>query len=948
MSLLAQVAGVVFVGLLLASLAAYLSSRDATIDELVAQNQQETLTRMSAMQGAMEHFLRLGHLEGVRDTITDFSSDLDLVNAFVADDQGRIIASTRSAEVGLGLAELGVVVDPDLIERVTRTRTSELFLDKSSGLVDGYISICDPNAYAGLRAPRCGFLFHRASLVLDKARALGYLHKQAGVTIAGCLVFSLLLLFVFHRVISRRVNQILEALTQFSEGDRQARTELRGDDELVTISQRIDDILDRFEQDEADLMQSEKLKQVILDGANAAIIYTDTEGYILFISAGAERMLGYQPQELVGQGAYLLHDPEEVRQRAGTANPEKIRQFIQRSRSEHAYEDEWTYLRKDGTPVSVGLSVTELTDTNGDTTGFLALARDIGTEKKIARSLQLAERVFQSTAEAIVVSDAEYRIVDINPAYSELIGYGREEALGQYPHMEFAADAPRGSMHELRNTVRQKGIWSGELLGRRKTGELFPLSATISLIRDAQGQVSNFVGVCKDVTELKAAEDALQKMAYYDVLTNLPNRSLFKDRLQHAIAVAQRAQSQLALMFIDLDRFKYVNDTLGHDAGDELLKEAAVRLSGTVRKTDSVARLGGDEFTLIVADAKALADIDTVAKKVIDSLEGAFRLAGQEVFIGASIGIAVFPEDGRDVATLVKNADTAMYRAKQAGRGTYRFFTQEMNERNQQRLNLEAKLHRAVESEALELNYQPQIDLTSARVVGIEALLRWRESDYGMITRDIVALAEETGLMLQIGRWVRDTACRQLRQWRDQGLIDLVLSLNLTAREFQEPMLHAEIVGLLEKYQLPVESLLLELTEEAVLADVVATAQVMHRYTDLGVRFVIKKFGLGYLSLARLRDLPIYGIRVDRSLIDAVDQSEQDASIFKALLAMGESMGLVVIADGVESLSQHHVLLQQGCTRAQGFLYARPAPAAGLSQLLSAEDPLIKEIQLGS
>lgn len=934
-SLLTQVAGVVFVGLLLASLAAYLSSRQAMLEEITDSKTRETLTRLSAMQGTMEHFLRLGHAQGVSDTITDLSTDLDLVNAFVADVQGLVIASSQPSMVGSDIFALTLDLDQEVIETITRTQTSEIVISDNRDLLDGYISICDPNSITGLRAPRCGFLFYRADLRVASEQAMGYLHDQAFRTIAGFTICSLLILVVFHRVISRRVERIIDALSRFSEGDRRARSGLKGEDELVTISEHLDEILDGFAEEESALVESERLKQAILDSANAAIIYTDREGFIQFISAGTERILGYTSAELVGKGAYLLHDPDEVRRRAGSANPERVREFMQTERkkqSVQAYEDEWTYLRKDGSAISVGLSVSELTDDQGRVQGYLALARDLAEDKRIARSLQLAERVFQSAAEAIVVSDAEYRIVDVNPAYCQLTGYDRDEAMGQYPHMEFGADAPKGEMHRLRQTVRESGIWTGELLGRRKTNEVFPLLATISVIRDADGTARNFIGICKDISQQKAAEDQLQQMAYFDTLTGLPNRTLFKDRLKQALSVAERAGTQVALMFIDLDRFKYVNDTLGHDVGDELLIEAARRLKETLRRSDTVARLGGDEFTLIIADARVVTDLDVVARKVIASLEAAFRLAGQEVFIGASIGVAVFPDDGREVATLVKNADTAMYRAKQAGRGTYRFFTQDMNERNRQRLALESKLHRAIDAEAFELFYQPQINLENSQVVGVEALLRWRESDYGMFTRDIIRLAEETGLIDTIGRWVRNNAVRQLKHWREEGYSDLTMSLNVSSRELKAPALADEVTDLLQGSGLPASAIRFELTEQALMDE--ALAGPLDALARTGVSFVIDEFGIGYSSFRRLQELSVRGIKIDRSFIRELDQERHNADIIRAIVSLGRSLELDVLADGVETLSQHQYLIDLGCAYAQGYLYSRAVPADAIGRLL--------------
>ncbi|MCD4499546.1 EAL domain-containing protein [Chromobacterium vaccinii] len=551
-------------------------------------------------------------------------------------------------------------------------------------------------------------------------------------------------------------------------------------------------------------------------------------------------------------------------------------------------------------------------------------------------SLLLADKVFESTMEGIIITDRNGVIQSVNPAFARITGYSREEALGKTPSLLKSGKQPPEFYQQLWRCLLRDGRWQGEVVNRRKGGLLYTEHLSITAIRDANGECLHYVAVFSDITQRKQAEERLHFLANHDALTSLPNRTLFLERLQGAVDRAGAAGQQLALLFIDLDRFKLVNDTLGHYAGDQLLIHIARQLQSRLLPTETVARLGGDEFTLLLEGVAGEAQVAARAQAMLDAVTELSGVAGQQMFISASIGISMFPLDGRDADTLLVHADTAMYRAKDGGKNGFQFYTPDMNARALERLKLEYSLHRALAQQELELWYQPKVALDSGELVGAEALLRWRHPELGLVPPDrFIPIAEESALIAQIGAWVLETACADARRWRDAGLAPGRLAVNVSGRQLKHGDFVAELEQTLARHGLDSGALELEITESVVMEDAGGMVDTLFRLQKLGMYLSIDDFGTGYSSLSYLKRLPVRGLKIDRSFIDDLHCDGDDAAITSAIVSIARSLGLDVVAEGVEEEAQRRFLLEQGCNCAQGYLFSKPLPRADYEGLLA-------------
>jgi diguanylate cyclase (GGDEF)-like protein/PAS domain S-box-containing protein len=550
--------------------------------------------------------------------------------------------------------------------------------------------------------------------------------------------------------------------------------------------------------------------------------------------------------------------------------------------------------------------------------------------------LRLRGEALGAAANAVLITDDQGCIEWVNEAFTRLSGYSLEEAVGHSPRLLRSGAQTDEFYQELWSTILAGKVWRGEIVERRKDGSLYTVEQTVTPMHDRSGRLSHYVVVHEDITDRKQAEEKIKYLSSYDSLTGLPNRSLFRERLAQAVARAQAVHQRLAVLFLDLDHFSRINDSMGHDLGDQLLAQLVERLTATTRAADTLARIGGDEFAVILSTKVGVDTAAILARRLISAVSTPYDIDGQEVHLGASVGMALYPDDGADADQLIKNADVAMYRAIHEAPNGYRFFSSEMTEEMTTRLNLERDLRRALSRDELVLYYQPQLDVLSGRVVGMEALVRWNHPELGLLAPGrFIPLAEETGLIIPLGELVLRLACRQIHTWVEAGVPMVPVAVNLAAHQFRRPGLAEMIHDIIDLSAIETRWLELELTESGIMEDAQAAEMTLAELAEQGLKISIDDFGTGYSSLSYLKRFPIHKLKIDQSFVRNLGQDEDDAAIARAIITLGHSLGMTVVSEGVETTTQLDYLRSQGCDMVQGFLFSRPVPADQIPAMLA-------------
>ena len=548
--------------------------------------------------------------------------------------------------------------------------------------------------------------------------------------------------------------------------------------------------------------------------------------------------------------------------------------------------------------------------------------------KENRERLRQAAAVFDCTREGVLVTDTQGLIVHVNRAFMEITGYQCEDVMGQRPSLFKSGRHSAHFYQQMFQALESTGEWSGEIWNRRKSGEVYPQWQTIRVIHDDQGQVSHYVAVFSDISAMKNSEHELAHLAHHDPLTDLPNRLLFTDRAEQALASAQVHKRGCALLLMDLDHFKIINDSLGHNVGDQLLKLVAERLSGLFGPGVTLARLGGDEFAVLAESCPQVVQAAALAQRMLNAMKDPFIFDGNQLFISASIGISLFPSDALSAEQLLRNADSALFKAKSAGREGYALYTEELTAHAQHRVEIAGELRRALDQHELRVYYQPVHDLHDSRLVGVEALVRWQHPERGLVPPgEFIPIAERTGLIAEIDAWVMDQACRQMCQWLADGAPLSFIAINVSSRLFARRELYEQVAQVLHTTGLDPAFLELEVTESAVMDDPEVALEQLHRLRELGLRLAIDDFGTGYSSLLRLKRLPVQKLKIDQGFVAGLPWDEDDAAIVRVVIALAKSMGMQVHAEGIEQVEQARFLLDQECDMGQGYWFGRPMPA---------------------
>lgn len=710
------------------------------------------------------------------------------------------------------------------------------------------------------------------------------------------------------------------------------------DEQVTRIIGVAKDITDQIAASES-LRDSEQRYRMLAESISDVIFSTNNKLALNYVSPSVQAVLGYDahwifqngwqsivanPQQLTG--IYSLMD----RVSRALNQPEQLTQLRSQVQTQLFLFD---CLRADGRKIPIELRLVLVWDEHDAFEGVLGVGRDISQQRRAEKDLRMAATVFEHSTSAILITDPAGYIVQANDAFSRVSGYAVSQVLDQLPNMLTVDEQQEAHLGYILKQLHQHRSWEGEIWLKRRNGEHYPAWVGITAVLDDEGDLASYVCFFSDISERKASEQRIHRLAYYDALTHLPNRTLFQDRLHTALQMAQRHKSWVVLMFLDLDRFKPINDSLGHAAGDRMLKDMATRLLDCVDDDDTVARMGGDEFTLLLQPRAtrelALNRAIHVAEQILASLVKPFVLEGREFFVTASIGIALSPQDGNELSQLMKNADTAMYHAKERGKNNFQFYQAEMNASALERLELESDLRHALEQNEFVLYYQPQFSGDGKRLTGAEALLRWQHPRRGLVPPgDFIPVLEELGLVVDVGDWVIREACQQLKLWHQAQVRVPKVSVNISARQFSDGQLGTRIATILKDTGLAPACLELELTESILMREVSEAMQILAGLKNLGLSIAVDDFGTGYSSLNYLKQFPIDVLKIDRTFVDGLPSGEQDAQIARAIIAMAHSLNLAVIAEGVETHEQLEFLREHDCDEVQGYLFGRPMPAA--------------------
>ncbi len=900
------------------------------LDEL----RTETLHTANRLQGTLEYLLQKGDLEGVRREVLLSASSSKVKNLILFDYTDQVIVSANPEYENASFFEVQPYLHMSL-EMLTQARRSRGYVFESNDAEKSLYAAIPVQQYireaTELRPETLGVVLLEIDERGTFISSLNQLQYLFYTLLIAFVLLSVILGWALNTMVTRRAKRLVTQSTIYSDGNFQHREAWRGWDELGILGRSLNQMADQIQQYHTELKTNAILLEQLLNNSPSMIMLRDGQGRFIRANPSYLRFYGIKDIDALRKMSLPdLFEGDEL-----TDLQQQDQRVLQTGEPHHGH----FLVDKHGQRYHFLCSRFALEDEHGQRYAVCSIDTDISDRQAKEDELRLSRYIFDTTNEGIMVTDKHHVITDVNAAFERVTGYSLEEVQGSKPSVLNSGKHKAAFYEDMWHQIDMLGSWAGEIWNRKKNGDIYPEWLTIKSIVGGDGQVSGYFGVFTDITEHKKTQESLKSLAYYDPLTELANRTLCQERLVHDMRLADRHGESLALVFIDLDFFKHINDSLGHEYGDQLLTETARRIESQVRQSDTVVRWGGDEFILILPGIHEVNMAQIIADKVRAQLKLPFQLKNTETFIGASIGIAIYPHDGSDATTLIQHADAAMYNAKKKGRDQICFFDKAMNAKNLEQIKLKSELRQALEQNQLEIYYQPKVSIANGEIIGMEALLRWRGEDGKFISpAEFIPVAESSGLILPIGEWVFSTVASQVHYWQQAGLMQSRrVSVNLSPKQLVDPNLVARLRETLELYSGLDDTLSIEITETAVIENLAVALPVLQQIRGIGIELELDDFGSGYSSLNYLRRLPVDVLKVDKSFTFELDQKDTDIAIMEAIINMAHTLGMTVVAEGVESKKQFASLAGLGCDVAQGYLFAPALAATEMEKLLAGQ-----------
>ncbi len=890
--------------------------------------------RANQLQRTLEHALAKGDERWIEEEIVEAGVDANMRDVYLVDERGRVVSALEKRDIGQPFIEHLQQNHPHfeqgnlrLMEQALKSLQAQFSLVNEGNSIYAVVPIPLPKKQCSLRSYRTGYLVLFYDLKAMKEQAYSALEAQFWQFSGLVGLFTLLFGVGLHFLITARAERLVVAIQAIVNG-KEASTQVTGSDELGVLARAIEEMSrQNLEREQALRKSMEGLDQAQAVGKMGSWEWNMATGELKW-SKEIYKIFGADPERFEATYEHFLQviPPEDqalVKERVAAA-----------LKGEKPYLVEHRVIRQDTGEVRTVQEQGEvLFNSQTEPQKMLGIVQDITERVEQNQRIRLLAKVFQNASEAIVIINEENKIIETNPAFERISGYTHEEVLGMDPHILSSGRHDTAFYAKMWKSIQDHGQWKGEIWDRRKNGELYPKLLSITRFLDESRQKTYFLGTFTDISQLKNTEYELRLMAYYDALTGLPNRLYFLEQLDQAIKLAKREQQRVALLFVDIDDFKNVNDSLGHAAGDELLKTVSRILRNAVRESDLVSRLGGDEFVLALFKLSEPGYAMQVGEEINRRLSQPIQIRGQEVFINGSIGVSFYPEDGENANELLKMGDTAMYHSKERGKGQVSFYKSHMEANAKIKINRVAELHHALENNEFHVLYQPQVDIESGGITGAEALVRWIHPKEGMISPlEFISIAEESGLIVPLGAWVLNEVCLQTKRWLDAGLNPVPVAVNFSVRQFQRDDVYGLIKKTLAETGLPAHLLRVELTEGILMQEVDKAVDILTDLRHMGVVTSVDDFGTGYSSLSYLNRFPLHELKIDQAFVAHV---EEDASIAKAVVSLGLGLNLQVLAEGVETEGQRACLAAMGCLFVQGYFFSKPLKAADMEEVLT-------------